>query len=324
MRRWNILVTAVGAIVGYGIIDALRLSGMNVHIVGTDIFPDAVGQYLADDFVVARPAAAPDYPEYLRDIIEAKDIDLVFFGIEQEIDAVCAAWDRLSDIAGKLVVNPPEINALFRDKWTTRNWMLENGLDIYTIPSAITGGYEDFCGQFGRPFLLKPRRSRAGKGIVRIDNETDFNYYRYKMGYEFMTQKIVGTDDEEYTVGVFGLGDGSFCDQLILKRRLSQEGATAKAEVMIKQPAIENATYLITRACKPVGPTNYQFRLHSGVPQLLEVNPRVSSSTSIRAKFGYNEAAMSIQYYLEHRRPDPQCVRYGRALRYITDWIVRP
>ena len=38
----NVLVTGIGAIIGYGIIKSLRVSGLNVNIVGMDIYRDAV------------------------------------------------------------------------------------------------------------------------------------------------------------------------------------------------------------------------------------------------------------------------------------------
>ena len=48
----------------------------------------------------------------------------------------------------------------------------------------------------------------------------------------------------------------------------------------------------------PFGPTNFQFRYHEGNLKLLEINPRISSSTSIRMKFGYNESLMAVEYFL--------------------------
>ena len=106
-----------------------------------------------------------------------------------------------------------------------------------------------------------------------------------------------------------------------MKRVLSQEGATAKAQV-VEISAMKEAVKALTAAAKPVGPCNYQFRMEDGIPKLLEINPRVSSSTSIRTKFGYNESAMCIGYYLEKRLPVQPEIRNGRAMRYITDWVV--
>ena len=44
----TVLVTGVGAIIGYGAVRSLRKSRTDVRIVGMDIYPDAVGQVWCD------------------------------------------------------------------------------------------------------------------------------------------------------------------------------------------------------------------------------------------------------------------------------------
>ncbi len=321
MKQFRILVTAVGAIVGYGIIESLRLSGYSVHIVGSDIFPDAVGQYFADDFVVAEPAASPSYLDFLKTTVDEHQIDLVLFGIEQEISAVSNGRELLGKTMTKLAVNSKHIIDLTDDKWLTRNWLLDNGLSDYAIDSAISGDFQSIRDAYGDRFLIKPRISRASKGIVPVDSEDDFNYFKKKLADNFMVQRIVGDMEHEYTVGVFGLGDGRFSGAVYLRRTLSQEGATAKAWV-IEDPALEDAAARITERLMPVGPTNYQFRKEGDSVYLLEINPRISSSVSIRSKFGFNEPKMCIEYYLEGKTPAPPVIKPGRAIRYIKDWMV--
>lgn len=319
-KKYNVLVTAVGAIVGYGIADGLRMSGYDVNIIGTDIFTDAVGQYFCDDFVRAVPAADPGYIDFLKDTMDSRNIDLVMFGIEQELLSVAAAWDSLGEYRRRLAVNGPELTAICNDKWITSEWLKENGLGEYAIPGVIEGSFDEISAKLGCPFMLKPRDSRASKGIYTVDSKEDFDFYAKKMGASFMAQKIIGDRDHEYTVGVFGDGKGGHAGSIILRRTLSQEGATAKAWVA-DDDAIEEAVERLTKAARPEGPCNYQFRTVNGQPQLLEINPRISSSTSIRSKFGYNEPAMCIEYYCEGRMPEVPEVKKGTALRYITDWV---
>ena len=72
---------------------------------------------------------------------------------------------------------------------------------------------------------------------------------------------------------------------------------------------------------KPIGPTNFQFRKHEGVLKLLEINPRISSATSIRTAFGYNECKMAVEYYLKNKKPKQPVIKQGRAVRYTEDFI---
>ncbi|MCL1829968.1 MAG: ATP-grasp domain-containing protein [Oscillospiraceae bacterium] len=321
MKKYRILVTAVGAIVGYGIISALRDSGYDIEIIGCDIYEEAVGRYFADDFVVSSPAADPFYPEFLKNLIDEKQIDLVLFGIEQEISSVYMNMEKFEGYLSRLVINNPDIIPLCDDKWQTYMWLNEHNLEQYAIDSVINGNFEDISDRFGTPFLIKPRISRGSKGIVSISAAFDFDYHKAKLGSNFMAQPIVSDQANEYTVGLFGLGDGSYINEIYLRRTLSQEGATAKAWT-VEDTELKAAVEAITAVLKPEGPTNYQFRKQQEKVFLLEINPRISSSVSIRSKFSYNEAKMSIEYYLEGKRPDRVEVKKGKAIRYISDLVL--
>jgi carbamoyl-phosphate synthase large subunit len=320
MKKYTILVTAVGAIVGYGIINTLRQTEYDLNIIGCDIFPDAVGQYFTDEFVVACPAADENYPEFLKSLIDSRNIDMVLFGIEQEISAVHHNLSIFSEYMPKLIINNKEIITVCDDKWLTYKWLMDHELSSYAIDSTIEGEYSDIAEEYGNTFLIKPRISRAGKGIEVVSSKEDFDFYRKKLEGNYMAQRIVGDTAHEYTVGIFGLGDGSSANEIYLRRTLSQEGATAKAWVAYDSGLI-TATKRITEALKPEGPTNYQFRKEGEDVYLLEINPRISSSTSIRSSFGYNEAKMCIEYYREDRVLTRVEVKRGREIRFISDMV---
>ena len=105
-----------------------------------------------------------------------------------------------------------------------------------------------------------------------------------------------------------------------LKRKLSKDGFTEKAEV-ISMNEIKEAVSNLCKLFKPVGPTNFQFRVHNGGLKLLEINPRISSSTSIRTAFGYNESQMAVEYFLENKSIDQPHIKMGKAIRYVEDFI---
>ena len=318
-RPYTILVTGVGAIIGYGVIKSIRRSQIPAHIIGMDIYEDAVGQAWCDEFIQAKLAADPGYITFLKDIIRTKNVDLVFFGTEQEIYRVDECREEMGEDIRKIVINKSEILKLSVDKWHTREFLLENGMSEYAIPSVIEGDYDSIAALFGKEFLLKPRSSYASKGIHRVSDKVSFEFYKRNMGAGFMAQKLIGDIEHEYTVGAFGFGDGTYVGSIALKRKLSQEGATSKAWV-VKIPALDRAVERICRVMKPIGPTNLQFRMEGEHCYLLEVNPRISSSTSIRAALGYNEAKLCIEHYLEGKITMPE-VKAGYAIRYIDEVV---
>lgn len=315
----NVLVTGVGAVIGYGIINCLKKSKYKTFIVGTDIYDDAYGQYICDKFIKAVPAKDEKYLEFIKKIITDYNIDLVMFGTEQEIDRLANAKNEMGELYSKLVINKKTILELSQDKWLTYEFLTKHNLTA--IPSKIDGDFEQNAKELGLPFLLKPRKSYASKGIEKIYTKEDFEYYKNKSGVDFMVQKIIGDTEHEYTSAVFGFGDGSHTSPITLKRKLSGEGATAKAEVV----KIEDLNKIITKYCeilKPLGPTNFQFRKDKDTWYLLEINPRISSSTSIRAAFGYNEPQMCVDYFVNKQKPQIDEIKKGKAVRYIADCII--
>ena len=319
MKKYNILVTGVGAIIGYGIIASLRKSKYDCNIVGMDIFDDASGQVWCDNFVKAIPASSEDYILFLKGIIDKYDIDLVFFGTEQEIKKCYDCKNQLEEYYNKLVINSDSAILLAEDKWDTMNFLMENGLN--SIPSSISADFSQACEDFGLPLLMKPRKSYASKGIMLVNTQEEFDNWKAEYFNQFMVQKYIGDDEHEYTASTFAFGDGTCIKPIVMRRKLSKAGATDKA-VVEKICEIEEEINHIVKVLKPLGPTNFQFRFHEGNYYLLEINPRISSSTSIRTSFGYNEAEMCIEYFLEKKQISNRIIRTGKAFRYIAEEII--
>lgn len=318
MKMYNILVTGVGAVIGYGIINSLKMSKYNCNIIGIDIYDDAVGKYMCDTFVQAIPASDERYIGFVKSIIHTHKIDLMMFGTEQEIVKIAHNREQFGTDIDKIVLNKQDLIDMCSDKWLTFNEL--NDKCDYMIPSYIEGSFQFLKDKLDLPFLLKPRRSYASKGITTIYDEKDLDYWKMKTGDQFMVQPIIGDNDHEYTVGIFGYGDGTTSKPISLCRKLSGEGATAKAYTIFSDE-LEQTVFELCKLTKPIGPTNFQFRSSGNKYYLLEINPRISSSTSIRSAFGYNEAEMCIDYFVNRHKPDTPQIQQGSCVRYISDWI---
>lgn len=316
----TVMITGGGAIIGYGLIRSLKNAKPELRILGSDIYPDAVGQMWCDAFEQAPLTASPHYLEWLFSTVEKHNVDLVIPGIEQDVHRLADAGEQLAAFRCKFALNTRSLVHLSRDKWLMHEALISLG-DPSRIPSYLSGDYKMLSQQLGTPFILKPRRSYASKGLVRVRCESDFAPVAHELGENLMAQPLVGSDDEEFTVAVFGDGQGRICASICLQRVLAKDGSTAKA--WIRSDASLEET--VTRLCahfKPVGPTNLQFRRGEGGWKLLEINPRVSSTTSIRSAFGYNEAVMSLEYFLHGRLPTQPEIKSGFAVRFIEDCIV--
>lgn len=317
----TVLITGVGAIMGYGMLRSIRKSHPNIKLIGTDIYSDAVGQAWSDVFIQAPMTSDENYMEWLYDVVCTHNVDLLIPGIEQDVHKLAEEINNVEKYPCVFAINNPLLIELTKDKLFMHDKLLELN-DPSRIVSLTSGDFEKLSTTLGLPFILKPRRSYASKGLVRIRNYEEFAPYEKKLGKELIAQPIIGTDDEEYTVGTFGDGLGGISTAITLKRKLAKDGSTASA-------SIANSTELdlvVQRLCKyfnPVGPTNLQFRKDGDDWKLLEINPRVSSTTSIRSAFGFNEAAMCIDFYLYGKTlTKTEISSEGFAIRFIEDYIV--
>lgn len=273
----------------------------------------------SDIFELAPLTSDAGYINWLLNIVIKHKIDLLIPGIEPDMYKWVDYIPEFRDNGIALLLNNTELVSICRDKWKFFEYLRDFNL-TYTIDTSLQNDFESLIEKFGLPFLLKPRQGFGSKGIVTISNVDSFLKYKNEIGPNLMAQQIVGDISEEYTTSAFCDGKGGFFCFMTLKRKLSKEGFTEKAEV-VKLPEIQEALNSLCNIFKPIGPTNFQFRMHEGNLKLLEINPRISSSTSIRTAFGYNESAMSVDYFLEKINPNQPQILSGKAVRYVEDYI---
>jgi carbamoyl-phosphate synthase large subunit len=315
----TILVSGASGIVGYGTLRSLQRARMGLHLIGTSMYNDSVAPAFCDTFEQAVPTQDPAYLAWLLQTVRKHRVDLLIPGLEIDMYAWVDQTQAIEGAGARVLQNDVALIRLCKDKWTFFEHLAAAGVAC-TIDSSLSRDFDWLRQRFGLPFLLKPRRGFGSKGIVRVGSEAQFATHRAQVGPVLMVQPIVGRDDEEFTTSAFCDGQGGLFASMTLRRKLSRDGFTDRAEVVDTQPFLD-AIHQLCRNLRPHGPTNFQFRQTDDGPKLLEINPRISSSTSIRAAFGYNESAMAIDYFLNGRIPVQPAIWRGRAVRYTDDYI---
>jgi len=308
----TILVSGASGILGYGILKSLQRSSNLYKLIGTSIYDDSIAPVFCDIFEKAVRTDSEGYMDWLLGVIEKHEVDMIIPGIECDMYKWDEERDILFDHTYPLLNSPGLINACY-DKWEFFDKLIVDNAQ-YAIPTMKDNLFTPY---FPFPLILKPRTGFGSQGIIRVESIEEW----HKLGAlnDMMVQPIIGTDDQEYTTAAFFDRFSILIDHITFKRKLSKQGWTEIAEVS----DIDCEKMLIDLALifKPVGPTNFQFRIDNGI-KLLEINPRISASTSIRASLGYNEAAMSIEYFLNGKVPERTPKPIGKkAIRYTEDYI---
>ena len=313
------MTTAMGALIGQGILRSLQLSDTDFRLVGLDRKSNAYGASLCDS-CYQKPCLEtdPDYLPWLKAVIEKENIQLILPGIEEDVFFFHDHRTEMADWPVRVVLNSPAALAAGRDKWSLHQDLVHHQLP--TIPTVKLGEWEDMRSQLGEPpMMIKAMQGSGSRGQRILHNESEWQQHRHLFDSGFLAQKLVGTDEEEYTVGLFGYGDGASSDIFTFRRQL-WSGGTWQAEVVESDGALIDFCTALTKIFKPLGPTNYQFRKDGEQWFLLEINPRFSASTAIRAGFGFNEAKLCVDHYLHNEaRPNPTDLKRGSCQRFVTE-----
>jgi len=311
----TILVSGTSGIIGYGILKSLRQSHPECRLIGTTVYERSAAPAFCDVFEKAPMTNHASYLPWLLDVIQRHDVAMVIPGIEVDV----VAWNEhraaIEQSGAQVLLNDPDLIRLCADKWQFYQSLVKHH-SPYAIPTTLEFDETSQC----FPLLLKPRKGSGSKGIVVVNDIDELRQHLGATAQGMMIQPVIGSEEEEYTTSAFFDRDSRLCAFHTLRRTLSDAGFTETAET-VELEGVQDALLHFGQIFTPVGPTNFQFRLDGGKLKLLEINPRISSSTSLRAAFGYNESAMSVEWLLDGKLPGQPALKQGYAVRYTEDLV---
>jgi carbamoyl-phosphate synthase large subunit len=327
----NVLVTAVGGIVGEGIIKSLRfanmskLSPVNYTIYGVDMDDRAAGLYRCDYGLIVPSASSPDYLEFIKRIISENDIQAVYAGSDIELSILAIAKPDLESNSKAIVItNPPNVIDTARDKWRTYQFLNENNLP--RAMSCLPGDEEEFIKKFGFPVVVKPREGYGSLHFYIVQNHDEMRYALdsiKKHGWHPIIQEYLNETSQEFTSGVTIDKSGKYIMSSISLRKFPKHGQTYKAIVdsfdLIRKSAEKVALKLGTRTA-----VNVQAKFDGKEAKVFEINPRLSATSPIRAVAGINEP--DILYRNSVLGEEIRIHEYKRllCLRYWNEIYVEP
>lgn len=316
MSNVTAVVTGVGAAVGISIIKALRMASLPVRIVGVDAEPLAPGLFQADAGHRA-PSCRQDpdaYFEWLVALCRREEALILFPGWEGELPLLCERKAEFEERTGTLLPCRPGAVAAALDKWQTVQALNAAGVGA---PDSVLPSDAAALAAFRRrhdpPYIIKPRRGWGGQNLFVLHTEAELDFFRRYVPDPVLQERLGGAD-REYTVGVFLREDGR-PDGVLPLRRTLVGGLSYRMESDANAEAADAAARAAT-ALGLVGPVNVQLRLTEAGARVFEVNPRCSTSTCVRARFGLNEPERAIRRFVLGQELAPVSIERGWCLRY--------
>ena len=316
MSKINILVTGVGSEVGQGIIKALRLSKYNCNIVGCDANPNSAGFFMSDSHYVIPMAASKDYLDNVMKICKNHSIKLIFSGTDQELKVLSKNRSLFKNINTLLVVQPEKLLNIFSSKYNTYQFLKDNGIPVpATMLVDDKVSIKKVMNEFNFPLILKPDISHGSKNMYLVHNKEELNLYlKLSKNKKYVIQQYLPADDQEYTCGVFNCKHLKEPYVIIFKRKLI-EGVSGVAEIVFDKDIL-SVCKKVVKSSNLEGAINIQLRKFKSKPFIFEINPRYSSTVGIRAKCGFNDAQMAIDYFLFNKIPVKPNIKKKKVLRY--------
>ncbi len=328
MSEVVVVVTGVGSTIGLGVAKALRMASNDpagvgsIRIVGVDANPLAVGHYCLDKSYIV-PSASPDFEPYfhaLAAVCRKEGAAILFSGWDGELIPLGQRRHEFFELAGTQIGHRSEGIFEASDKWLTYRCLSSAGVPtpVSILPND-TAALDWFMSTYTAPYILKPRIGAGSRGLFKVTTRDEIDFLSKYLGSAVLQEELLPAD-EEYTIGVFMMDGGEEAGTLILKRSL-MSGLSYRMEV-VEDEEIASCAVAAVRALGLVGANNVQLRRTADGPKVFEVNPRFSSSTSVRAFFGFNEPECAIRYFYKGERPALRGCRRGYALRYWEEMFV--
>ncbi len=317
----SIMITGLGAVIGQGIARSLLDEKMGFRLVGIDENEFSAGFQWTDVSYSVPKTDDPSWISFVTEICNKEKVLFIIPGIEQDIKALLNnRYELVKSTKAVPFLNSSEALRVGFDKWKLYcfakhlnilmplTWLV-NDVSISSISDELF------------PLLLKPRKGMASKGIHKVENKNDLEYWFKRINVtDYMLQQYIGSDDEEYTVSIFGFKDGTLSEPFALRRKLNY-GSTFEAETVYDR-SLSKEVSRIAKVLNIVGPTNLQYRRVGNDFFLFEINPRFTSSTSIKSAFGFNEPLMAIKSFVLGQSHKISKFKKGRCSRYLADSII--
>jgi carbamoyl-phosphate synthase large subunit len=327
----NVLVTAVGGIVGEGIVKSLKFANMDegspvkYKIIGVDMNDQAAGLYRCDFGKLIPPASSTDYLESIMRIVRENDIRAIYVGSDIELVKLAHAKPELESNSNAVVIsNPLDVIGAARDKWKTFQFLEKNNLP--RAMSCLPEDKEKFMERYGFPLVVKPREGYGSLFFNIVHNSDEMQYALdviRRHGWRPVIQEYLNGTNQEFTSGVTIDKDGSYVMSSISLQKFPKSGQTYKAFVdsfdPIRKSAEEVAIKLGARNA-----VNIQAKFDGNEAKVFEINPRFSATVPIRAIAGVNEPDIIYRNNVLGEQIHIEKYKKILCLRYWNEIYVEP
>lgn len=320
MNQYNVLVTSIGGDVGQSVCKALRYSDYDFKILGTDCRNFIPSPLFCDSFSVVPAANGLKYKDAITKLVEDHSINLIYICSEQELFYIN---DHITDFppefCSRLVIPPLPVINICRDKFKTMEFLRTKGFSYaYSKIYAQCLSADELLEGFNYPIVIKKISDCGSKNLHIVNSRKEFTEIN-GLDSSYMLQEYIPGD--EYTNGVYRDIISNEIYVISLQRDL-KNGISFEAKVVFDKDIKELCTE-VARKLNINGSINIQLRKQAGRdPVIFEINPRYSSTSFMRSKFGFNDVIYAFENMVLKKATPPPHIKSGEAFRYVDEYYL--
>jgi carbamoyl-phosphate synthase large subunit len=279
----TVLVPSASAPAGINTIKSLKMVKYPVRIVASDTNAISAGFFMSDAHEVLPEIDSKLYITRLFEIIAKHKIGILMPSSGYDIYRYSENKEKLLRLGALPIVSNKKTMEVCRDKIQTFNYLSKK----FDLPFTTL----DYKKAREFPLIAKPRYGKGSKGILKIDNEDEFNYIHLIKDNLIFQEYLPGT---EYTVDVLSDLQGEPIIAVPRIRLQTRAGISTVGKI-VKDENISETCKSIAKHLKIMGPCCIQMKeSKEGILKIVEVNPRMGGGTIFTALAGANFPAMIL------------------------------
>lgn len=310
MKTSKLLITGAGGPAAIAFMKAIRHAPIEVY--AADMDPKASGLYLVPPArrLIVPPGRDSNFVAQLLKACRTWGIDVLVPTVDEELLPIAQARREFESIQTSLMLTSEASLRRCLDKGATASLCAPV---IPTPRSAVLTQNLDLS-RWAYPFIAKPRFGSGGRGVQRIENAEAAR--ALSRDGELLVQEYL--PGEEYSVDVLCAPDGMLL-AAVPRSRLKVDSGVAVASQTIADPEMIGLAKEVVHRLGLSFVSNVQFRrCVSGVPRLLEVNPRFPGTMSLTVASGINMPELALRLILG--QPIPERVDQFEELMMVRYW----
>ena len=308
----DILVTAAGSPGFITMCKALRACPYKMTVHGCDMSKAATGLSFADHSFVAPHGKETNYIDHIFDYCKKYKITHVFPGSDEELLPLSKNKSKFEKIGCKILVSNPDSLEIVLNKFSLYENLKQQKDYLNILPEyRLCSNIDEFEKAYaylislGHDVCIKPVEAHGSRGYRRICRSKDqSSFFNEKPNARDITldeiRKILSQNNgkfpnllamehmpgDEYSVDCIQTKNKFVA--VTRRRDIIKEGICSAGEA-IKKEDLLSLVSLLYNHFEFQHNINFQFRYTStGIPKLLEINPRISGTLELCRGAGIN------------------------------------